>query len=156
MSTPKPAPQTRQTIIKAGCELARRHGVLGLSVDKVLVMAGVSKGGFFHHFPTKQALIVAVVESELDRFDVAAGAHMDKGLSFPEAVVEALLDFLKSNATMMASVNAALAFGEELRNIVSARRAAWHAQLRRSLRPNARADLAQIRRALVLAMGVRT
>jgi len=144
VSVPQPVPATRLSIINAGCEVAKQHGVLGLSVDNVLALAGVSKGGVFHYFPTKQALIVAVVESELDRFDAAIQARLSKGASFPEAAVETLLDFLKSNATMMASVNAALAFGEELRGIVERRRAAWLLGIRGSIESDARADLLAI------------
>ena len=138
------ASDTRQKIIDAGSELARAHGVLGLSVDNVLATAGVSKGGFFHHFRTKHELIVAVVESELDRFETEVAARERDGLSFPEAISETILDFVESNATMMASVNAALSFGDDLRVIVTKRRAAWRLRLRRSLDAPVRADLLSI------------
>jgi len=132
---------TRDAIVQSACELAKDEGVFGISVDRVIERAGISKGGFFHHFPSKQALVLAVVAAELDRFEALVARYRGAGGSFADALVRALLDFLQSNATMMASVNAALSFGGEVRELVVARRERWRAELRKEVKPAARADL---------------
>ena len=45
------------------------HGFVGVSLDEVAAEAGVTKGGLFHHFPNKQALIEAVFDHELAMLD---------------------------------------------------------------------------------------
>ena len=132
---------TRNALLDAACELANQSGVFGISVDRVIERAGVSKGGFFHHFPTKQSLLVAVVEAELDRFEALVETCRLRDGSFARGLIRALMEFLKSNATMMASVNAALSFGDDVTEIVVARRGSWLAQLQDELVPPARAQL---------------
>jgi AcrR family transcriptional regulator len=96
----------------------------------VIDLAGVSRGGFFYHFPTKEALVVEVVTSELDRFEAVVAGHVATGASYPVALTQALVGFVSTSATMMASVTAALAFGEPVRGIVVARHRAWNRRLR--------------------------
>ena len=42
--------------------LVRRQGFAATSIDDLCKAAGVTKGAFFHHFPSKQALAVAGAE----------------------------------------------------------------------------------------------
>jgi TetR/AcrR family transcriptional regulator, transcriptional repressor for nem operon len=44
---------TRQVILQAGQEEVYLHGFHGASLDSIVNRAGVTKGAFFHHFPTK-------------------------------------------------------------------------------------------------------
>ena len=43
-------------------------GVMALTLDAVAKRAGVSKGGLLHHFPSKHALLMAMVEDISSRF----------------------------------------------------------------------------------------
>lgn len=52
-------PNTRTKLIEAAHILVRRKGYAATSVDEICSAAGVSKGAFFHHFPSKEALGVA-------------------------------------------------------------------------------------------------
>jgi TetR/AcrR family transcriptional repressor of nem operon len=57
-------PRSRPTdakadLLRAGSELIRRNGYVATSVDDVCAAAGVTKGAFFHHFPSKEALAEA-------------------------------------------------------------------------------------------------
>ena len=115
--------------------------MLGLSVDRVLEAAGLSKGGFFYHFRTKDELIEAVVGYELDRFEALVQMNASAGSSFSEALVAALLEFIQTDSTMMGSVNAALAFGGPVRQITMERRARWHDTVRRDHSDPVRAQL---------------
>src|SRR6478672_13681372 len=58
--SPKPGRGSAKTaLIDAAHALVRRKGWSGTSVDELCTAAGVTKGAFFHHFPSKEALGVA-------------------------------------------------------------------------------------------------
>ncbi len=59
----RPAPVTaRDKLLEAAVKLVRTSGYAATSVDDLCREAGVTKGAFFHHFPTKEALGVAAAE----------------------------------------------------------------------------------------------
>ncbi len=59
----RPVPVTaRDKLLEAAVKLVRTNGYAATSVDELCREAGVSKGAFFHHFPTKEALGVASAE----------------------------------------------------------------------------------------------
>jgi len=53
---------TRTRILDAAEGLMLERGFAGTSVDEVIASAGTTKGGFFHHFASKQELARALVE----------------------------------------------------------------------------------------------
>lgn len=53
---------TRQKLIDATVRLMLRQGFAGTSVDLICSEAGVTKGSFFHHFESKEAIGRAAVE----------------------------------------------------------------------------------------------
>ena len=55
-------PSARERILDAVERIILRDGPNAVSVDAVLREAEISKGGFFHHFATKDALLAAVTE----------------------------------------------------------------------------------------------
>jgi AcrR family transcriptional regulator len=59
---PRVYKNSKNEILDAAERVILRDGPGGLSVDAVLLEAGVSKGGFFHHFATKEALLGALLE----------------------------------------------------------------------------------------------
>ena len=52
-------PSARERLIDAAHGAIRRQGYAGTSVDDLCKAAGVTKGAFFHHFATKEALALA-------------------------------------------------------------------------------------------------
>lgn len=52
----------RDKLIDAAHILVRRNGYAATSVDEICAAAGVTKGAFFHHFASKEALGVAAAE----------------------------------------------------------------------------------------------
>jgi TetR/AcrR family transcriptional repressor of nem operon len=52
-------PTTQKKIIKAATDTFRRTGYVATTVDDICSAAGVSKGAFFHHYESKEALGVA-------------------------------------------------------------------------------------------------
>ena len=59
--------ETRQRILDAASTLFRRHGVDGVGVDAVMKQAGLTHGGFYLHFPSKEALAAEVSQSLLQK-----------------------------------------------------------------------------------------
>jgi TetR/AcrR family transcriptional repressor of nem operon len=53
---------TRTRILDAAQRLVLEKGFAGTSVDEVIAAAGTTKGGFFHHFASKQDLARALIE----------------------------------------------------------------------------------------------
>lgn len=66
----------RRALIECAGRLATECGLQAVTVQAVADAAGVTKGGLFHHFPNKQALIEAVLKDQLDRFDAAIEATL--------------------------------------------------------------------------------
>lgn len=66
----------RMQLIRSARKLALENGLGRVGVDAVATDAGVTKGGLFHHFPSKQALIDAVFEHMLDEFGADLDARM--------------------------------------------------------------------------------
>src|SRR5689334_7838968 len=59
--------ETRQRILDAAATLFRRHGIDGVGVDAIMREAGLTHGGFYGHFPSKEALAEEVCASSLAR-----------------------------------------------------------------------------------------
>ena len=66
-----PGKNTRQKILNAATELAKMEGSAHLSLDAVAARAGISKGGLLYNFPTKSALLKALVQQYIDDFKIA-------------------------------------------------------------------------------------
>lgn len=57
----------RAKLIAAAHATVRRKGYAATSVDEICTAAGVTKGAFFHHFESKDALAVAAAEGWTER-----------------------------------------------------------------------------------------
>lgn len=51
-----PQPDARTRLLQAAHRLVRQKGWAATSVDELCLAAGITKGSFFHHFKTKDAL----------------------------------------------------------------------------------------------------
>lgn len=72
--------ETRQRILAEAGKLFRRNGVDAVGVDTVMRAAGLTHGGFYAHFRSKEALVAEVcgtlLERSADRWE-AIGDHPD-------------------------------------------------------------------------------
>ncbi len=59
--------QTREDILEATAEVVDEFGYQGSRIEEICTRARVSRGAFYHHFPSKEAAIVALIEGNLDR-----------------------------------------------------------------------------------------
>ncbi len=55
-------PTAREKLLDAALGVIREQGYAATAVDDLCARAGVTKGAFFHHFPTKDALAVAAAD----------------------------------------------------------------------------------------------
>jgi AcrR family transcriptional regulator len=73
---------TREQIIQAALAVFAFKGYAAASMDEVCLAAGCSKGGLYHHFPTKQRLLAGVVKRLAETRELLPAA----GDSAPPAV----------------------------------------------------------------------
>lgn len=66
--------ETRSRILDAAVRKFSLAGYESASVDDICSDAGVSKGAFYHHFPTKQAVFLALMQGWLGMIDMGMEA----------------------------------------------------------------------------------
>lgn len=71
------AAETKQKLYMAAEQLFKIYGAENVSVDSIVEMAGVSKGGFYVHFDSKDALIVSFINDYVNRVDLDYKSHME-------------------------------------------------------------------------------
>lgn len=67
------ASDTRLTILRVARELIQTRSYLGLSFQELADQVGIRKASLYHHFPSKEALGIAVLERSVRQFDDWAG-----------------------------------------------------------------------------------
>lgn len=93
------AEETRNKIIQAASDEIYRNGFQATTISEIIELADVSKGCFYHHFPTKQVLGYTVLEecflkNALERWQPALDQE------------DALSAIIKMFSAMVASVDA--------------------------------------------------
>lgn len=87
--------QTRARILKAAGKVFRRHGYHASGVDKVMEEAGLTAGGFYAHFSSKEALFAAMFAPTAAE---AAARQAERPETPDRAWVDGFLDFYLSAA----------------------------------------------------------
>jgi AcrR family transcriptional regulator len=100
----------RGRVLDAAVDLFARQGYDGTSVAQVIAQAGVAKGGFYHHFSSKESLLYEVYGDLIARQLTAMEKILSRGMP-PAATLRALIgDLVESTA---ASARQALVFWHE-------------------------------------------
>ncbi|MET0404707.1 MAG: TetR/AcrR family transcriptional regulator [Cystobacter sp.] len=68
----------RRAILDCAARLAVEKGIAAVTVQAVAEAAGVTKGGLFHHFPSKQALVEGVFSDLMEQWDAELDGLMAK------------------------------------------------------------------------------
>jgi AcrR family transcriptional regulator len=122
---------TRQHILAVATEEFLAHGYAGTSLSDLIGAAGVTKGGFYHHFPSKEALAVEVVrvrQAEWAAGVVEASAGHDRAVDQLRAVARVAADLKEqdqSQATSLQRLCAELAEDAELAPQIAGYCEAW-------------------------------
>lgn len=78
---------TRARLLNVALDLFSRNGYDATGVAEICAAAGVSKGAFYHHFPSKQTVFLALLEDWLAGLDREMATAFQPG----EPVAEGLL-----------------------------------------------------------------
>ena len=87
-----PRGEARARLLEAARSLVRHRGFAATSVDELCAAAGVTKGAFFHHFPSKEALGVALIDDWTATTGVLFASHPYNSLPDPLDRVFGYLD----------------------------------------------------------------
>ncbi len=92
------AEETRRRILEAAREAFASQGYQATGVAEICQRAGVTKGAFFYHFPTKQALFLALLEEWLTQLDRYMQAERARGSTVAQSLY-AMADMLRLGLT---------------------------------------------------------
>lgn len=83
----KRSQETRVLILNAAQNLFARYGYDATGVADICQEAGVSKGAFYYHFPSKQALFLDLLEEWLKDLDVHLNQLHQNNMSVPDSLI---------------------------------------------------------------------
>jgi AcrR family transcriptional regulator len=100
-STPYSAAQMR--VVTAALDLFVQHGVSATSLQMIADAVGVTKAAVYHQFKTKEAIVVAAVELELGRLEMAldAAEAVEPGPGALEALLGQVVDLAVGRRRMV-------------------------------------------------------
>ena len=87
MTTQQRGEETRQRILEVALEAFARYGYDATGVAEICRRAGITKGGFYHHFPSKQAVFLEMLEQWLAGIDTQLAAVRAEGLTVPQELL---------------------------------------------------------------------
>ena len=95
--SPRPRKQpafVHRRLLDCAVRIALEHGPAGITIQAVSDAAGVTKGGLFHHFPSKESLVEGIFDTLTERLDADIDAAMARDPSprgsFTRAYIEAV------------------------------------------------------------------
>jgi AcrR family transcriptional regulator len=89
--TVQEAPETRDRLLRTAFQLFHEQGFHATGVSTILREAGVNPGSMYHFFPSKDALLLAVLEFALGYLEPAVMAPVESSVTDPLRRIEALL-----------------------------------------------------------------
>jgi AcrR family transcriptional regulator len=82
----KRSEETISQIMAAAIQLFSHSGYDSASVSEICTKAGVSKGAFYHHFPSKQDLFLAIVDQWLKGVDIQLFSSREENETVPQSI----------------------------------------------------------------------
>lgn len=87
-------PRARQTVLDAARRIVETRGAGQLTFETLAEESGITRGGITYHFPTKEALLKALIEADLAQWEEAAQVEvqaLDDGTTCPRRTQAARL-----------------------------------------------------------------
>ncbi|MBC8078602.1 MAG: TetR family transcriptional regulator [Chloroflexales bacterium] len=135
MSATKGPQRTRAALLAAAFTVIKHDGLNALTLDAVAHTAGVSKGGLLYHFPSREALVTAMISSPIEEFERAlverlraAGYDRTPG-AWLRAYIEANMDVVEHGADQSAALLAAVATRPDMLDPIREHTVAWQRRL---------------------------
>jgi TetR/AcrR family transcriptional regulator, transcriptional repressor for nem operon len=151
--TPEHKAETRKRIVESARRLFNRHGFTGVSIDEIMAEAGLTRGGFYNHFDTKEELYAEVVTQALScdpgkRWPELEINRQAPARIFARQIVNAYLskqhlEDREGSCPLMALPSDVARGGEPVKRAYSQVLAAMVAVLERGLRANGSGDRTQ-------------
>ncbi len=101
--------QTKETILAAATTLFAQKGFHQTSMNDIVAMSGVSKGGVYWYFKSKDEIVTAILEAFFDREEGELAALLDQD----SPAQERILSFLYQMTGAMLAMKEALTLGLE-------------------------------------------
>ncbi|MGH6864667.1 MAG: TetR/AcrR family transcriptional regulator [Methyloceanibacter sp.] len=79
--------KTRARIVDSARQLFNRHGFTGVSIDEIMADAGLTRGGFYNHFESKEELYAEVVTHALSCDPGARWPELEVNLRAPAQIL---------------------------------------------------------------------
>lgn len=80
--------ETRTHILEVASQLFSKTGYDATGVAEICHAAGVSKGAFYHHFPTKQAVFMELLNAYLNGIDNGFNLMRQEVQDVPQAIIQ--------------------------------------------------------------------
>ncbi len=80
-----------ELILEKALEVVMESGAASLTFEAVAKKSGISRGGILYHFPSKQALLQAILDQYVTKDMESFNKHWEKLGSTPETMVKAEL-----------------------------------------------------------------
>ena len=109
--------ETRRRILEVAAEAFADRGYAGTSLSDVLKASGVTKGGFYFHFPSKEALALAALRHKQEQWAglvMAAVMRHPRAVDQLQAMVEALCDLHEQDRSCRAISRLCTELGTQL------------------------------------------
>jgi AcrR family transcriptional regulator len=87
MSTQRRAEETRERILSAAQECFAHYGYDGTGVAQLCEQAGVTKGAFYHHFPSKHAVFLELLHRWLAVLDGQLAVARGEAATVPDGLL---------------------------------------------------------------------
>jgi AcrR family transcriptional regulator len=135
---PRDSTATRRRILDAAEQVVLRDGVGHLTLEASAAEAGLSKGGVLYHYPTRDALVSAMVARIIEQFEEDIAAYLPAAGSpgfgrpgaFTRAYVRATMEpVTEGEERLGAALLAAAAAEPELLEPLQAAADSWQARL---------------------------
>lgn len=85
-------PDTREALIQAGTRIIAEQGFDTTGINAVLASAGVPKGSFYYHFPSKEDFGLAVIDRFAADYSRLLAGFLEDGLRTPLARIRRYLE----------------------------------------------------------------
>jgi len=111
--------ESRSAIVTAALELFAKKGFSATTTEQIAKKARVSKGLIFTHFPTKQEILLAIIDEEFGR--LLPNAHENTGAQSPKerfiSLVDSWMDMLR-NKPLLVRLTLQLNLDDEYRKLM--------------------------------------